>query len=70
MEGQEPPQELEMGLSPVGDGVEAVALGDRGADAHKQNLVQLVRHVFGTSSVSIREKWSSKSRNRDGSAGS
>jgi hypothetical protein len=50
-ERQESPQELEMGLSPVGDGVEAVALGDRGADAQQQNLVQLVRHAFRTSFV-------------------
>ena len=45
-ERQEPPQEIEMSISPIGDGVEAVALGDRGADAHKQNLVQLVRHAL------------------------
>jgi hypothetical protein len=48
VEGQEPLQELEMGLSPVGDGVEAVAVGDRGADAQEQNLVQPVRHAFRT----------------------
>ena len=33
VERQEPLQELEMGLSPIGDGVETVALGDRGANA-------------------------------------
>jgi hypothetical protein len=33
VERQEPPQELEMGASPNRDGVEAVALGDRGAHA-------------------------------------
>ena len=33
VERQEPPQELEMGASPISDGVEAVALGDRGANA-------------------------------------
>jgi hypothetical protein len=33
VERQEPPQELEMGASPISDGVEAVALGDRGAHA-------------------------------------
>ena len=51
VEGQESPQEREMGLSPVGDGVETVAFGDRGAHAHKQNLVQLVRHAFRTALV-------------------
>jgi len=48
VEGQEPPQELEMGASPIRDGVEAVALGDRGANAQQQNLVQLVSHAFRT----------------------
>ena len=37
-----------MSLSPIGDGLETVAIGDRGADAHKQNLVELVGHVFRT----------------------
>ena len=50
-EGQEPPQDLEMSLSPIGDGVEAVALGDRGANAHEENLVQPVSHAFRTSLV-------------------
>ena len=51
VERQEPPQELKMGASLIGDGVEAVALGDRGADAQQQNLVQLVSHVFRTAFV-------------------
>src|SRR5208282_253883 len=37
-----------MGASPIRDGVEAVALGDRGANAQQQNLVQLVSHAFRT----------------------
>ena len=32
VERQEPPQEFEMGASPIRDGLEAVALGDRGAN--------------------------------------
>ena len=40
-----------MGLSPVGDGVETIALGDRGAHAHQQNLVELVRRAFRASLV-------------------
>ena len=51
VERQKPPQELEMVASPISDGVEAVALGDRGADAQQQNLVQLVSHVFRTAFV-------------------
>jgi hypothetical protein len=51
VERQEPSQELEMAVSPVGDGLEAVALGDRRADAHQQHLVQLVRQAFRTSLV-------------------
>ena len=46
VEIQEPPQELDMGPSPLGDGVETVAIGDRGADADQQDLVELVRHAF------------------------
>src|SRR5208282_1344880 len=48
VERQKPPQELEMVVSPISDGVEAVALGDRGANAQQQNLVQLVSNAFRT----------------------
>jgi hypothetical protein len=41
VERQEPPQELEIGASPTRYGLEAVALGDRGANAQQPNLVQL-----------------------------
>jgi len=35
VERQKPPQELEMVVTPISDGVETVALGDRGADAQQ-----------------------------------
>jgi hypothetical protein len=54
---------------PNRNGVEAVALGDRGADAHQQNLVQLAT-LSGLRLSSIREKWSSRSRKPEGRAGS
>ena len=69
-ERQEPPQEPEMDLSPVGDGVETVAFGDRGADAQEQNLVQLVRHAFRISLVfDAREVIQKKPKPRGLSAG-
>ena len=37
-----------MSLSPLGDGLETVAIGDLGADAHKENLVELAGNVFRT----------------------
>src|SRR5271157_4477078 len=40
-----------MVVSPISDGLEAVAVGDRGADAQQQNLVQLVSYVFRTAFV-------------------
>ena len=51
LEGQEPTQEVEVSLSPSRYGVEAIAIGDRRADAQKQNLVQLVGRVFRTAFV-------------------
>jgi hypothetical protein len=51
VERQKPPQELEMVASPISDGVEAVAFGDRGAHAQQHNLVQLASHAFRTSLV-------------------
>ena len=48
VERQETLQEGKVSLSPIGDGLETVAIGDRGADAHKQNVVELVGNVFRT----------------------
>ena len=38
---------------PIGDDVEAVTLGDRGANAHEQNLVQLLRDAFRAPRASL-----------------
>ena len=39
--------------TPIGDDVAAVTLGDRGANAHEQNLVQLLRDAFRAPRASL-----------------
>ena len=51
LERQEATQKIEMPVSPPRDGFETVALGDRGADAQKQNLVELVCNALRTSLI-------------------
>ena len=67
--GQETTQKTEMRVSPRRDGVETVAIGDRGADAQEENVVQLVSDVFRARLILDPGEVAKRSRDREGCAG-